>query len=162
MGAEALAGPPLHSAGILLWRRMGGAVEVLLGHFGGPYWAGKDDGAWAIPKGRIEPGESAEVAARREFREETGAEPAGALIPLAQVVQKGGKRVEAFALEGDFDPKALVSATFALEWPPRSGRIAHFPELDAVRWFTLTEAHAKMLPSQRPLLAAMEALTARD
>jgi predicted NUDIX family NTP pyrophosphohydrolase len=121
------------SAGILMWRAGAEGPEVLLGHFGGPFWARKDKGAWAIPKGMIEAGESAEEAARREFREEIGAEPPGPLLPLATVRQSGGKQVEAFVVEGDFDPAKLVSGTFEVEWPPRSGRRESFPELDRVR-----------------------------
>jgi predicted NUDIX family NTP pyrophosphohydrolase len=145
-----------HSAGILLWRRGPAGPEVLLGHFGGPYWARKDEGAWAIPKGLIEPGESEEQAARREFREELGAEPPTQLAPLAVIRQRGGKLVTAFVAEGEFDPANLVSADMRLEWPPRSGEWQSFPELDRVAWFTLTEARAKILPSQRPLLEALE------
>ena len=144
-----------------MWRRGGAGIEILLGHFGGPYWSRKDAGAWAIPKGLIEPGESAEQAARREFLEETGAAVNGPLLPLGIIQQKAGKRVEAFAIEGAFDTGQLVSATFPLEWPPRSGRIEQFPELDRVEWFTLAEAAEKILPSQRPLLDALVETLAR-
>jgi predicted NUDIX family NTP pyrophosphohydrolase len=133
---------------------------VLLGHFGGPYWARKDAGAWGIPKGLVEAGESAEAAACREFGEELGAVPEGPLVPLASFRQAGGKRVDAFALEGDFDPLALVSNSFEIEWPPRSGRRQAFPEVDRVAWFGLAEAEAMILPSQRPALAALAALLA--
>lgn len=146
------------SAGILMWRHgADGAVEVLLGHFGGPLWARKDDGAWAIPKGVVEAGETAEQAARREFEEELGAAARGRLTPLGQIKQKGGKIVEAFALEGDLDAEAISSGLFTLEWPPRSGRVQSFPEIDRAGWFDLAEARAKVLPSQAPLLDLLEA-----
>jgi predicted NUDIX family NTP pyrophosphohydrolase len=140
----------LLSAGILMWRRSaGGAVEVLLGHFGGPLWARRDAGAWA---GLIEAGESAEQAARREFAEELGTMPEGPLIPLGRIRQKGGKWVEAFTLEGDLDAEAIVSNRFTLEWPPGSGRFADHPEIDRAAWFTLAEAREKILPSQAQIL----------
>ncbi len=146
------------SAGILMWRRRGdGAREVLLAHFGGPYWARRDDGAWAIPKGLVEPGESPAAAARREFAEELGAAPEGALVRLGRIRQRGRKWVEAFALEGDLDPATIVSNSFELEWPPRGGRLARFPEVDRAGWFTLAEARRKMLASQRPILDLFEA-----
>ena len=141
-----------------MWRRGTGHVEVLLAHFGGPYWVKKEAGAWSIPKGRIEPGETAEAAARREFREALGAAAAGPLVPLPPLRQSGGKYVEAFAVQGDFDPAALASNSFTLEWPPRSGRMGSFPEVDQVRWFDLNEAAGMILPSQRPLLGALAAL----
>lgn len=146
------------SAGILMWRRgAGGQIEVLLGHFGGPYWAKRDAGAWAIPKGLVENGESAEQAARREFAEELGTAPEGALTYLGRIRQKGGKWVEAFALEGDLDAEAIVSNAFTLEWPPRSGRISTYPEIDRARWFALAAAREKILPSQIPILDLFEA-----
>jgi predicted NUDIX family NTP pyrophosphohydrolase len=146
------------SAGILMWRRgAAGALEVLLGHFGGPLWAKRDAGAWAIPKGLIEAGETAEQAARREFAEEIGTTPDGPLTPLGRIRQKGGKWVEAFALEGDLDADAIVSSLFTLEWPPRSGRFASHPEIDRAAWFALAEARAKILPSQLPILDLFEA-----
>jgi predicted NUDIX family NTP pyrophosphohydrolase len=140
------------SAGILMWRRGADGVEVLLGHFGGPLWAKRDAGAWAIPKGLVEPGEDLEACARREFEEELGVKPEGPLLPLGRIRQKGGKQVEAFALEGDLDPAAIVSNTFTLEWPPRSGRFQSWPELDRAGWFTLAQAREKILPSQAALL----------
>jgi predicted NUDIX family NTP pyrophosphohydrolase len=149
--------PPL-SAGILMWRRRGGTVEVLLGHFGGPQWRGKDEGAWAIPKGLVEEGESLEAAARREFEEETGMRPEGPLVPLGRIRQKGGKYVEPFALEGDFDPDAIVSNTFTVEWPPRSGQWRSYPEIDRAAWFGLEEARRRILPSQLPILEAFASL----
>lgn len=146
------------SAGILLYRRAHGGLEVLLGHPGGPFWRHRDDGAWTLPKGGLAEGESPEQAARREFEEETGAPAVGALQPLGGVRQRSGKQVEAFALEGDLDPQALHSIEFEMEWPPRSGRVARFPELDRVAWFTLEEAGTRILPSQAPLLARLAAL----
>jgi predicted NUDIX family NTP pyrophosphohydrolase len=135
------------SAGILLHRA--GASEVLLVHPGGPFWARKDTGAWSIPKGEVEDGEEASAAARREFAEETGTTlPDGALEPLGSVRLKSGKVVHAFAVEGDLDPEAIASSTFELEWPPRSGRISTFPEVDRAGWFGLDEARAKLNPAQ--------------
>jgi len=142
----------LLSAGILLWRHGADGVEVLLGHFGGPLWAKKDAGAWAIPKGLVEAGETPEQAARREFQEELGFPAEGALVPLGRIRQKGGKTVEAFALEGDLDAGAIRSNHFTLEWPPRSGRLQSFPEIDRACWFTLDEAREKILPSQARIL----------
>ena len=144
------------SAGILMWRRRAGGVEVLLGHFGGPYWVKRDAGAWAIPKGLIEPGEDAEAAARREFAEELGVRPEGPLVPLGRIRQKGGKWVEAFALEGYLDAEAIVSNEFTVEWPPKSGRFQRYPEIDRARWFSLAEAREKILPSQRAILDLFE------
>jgi len=140
------------SAGILMWRRGADGIEVLLGHFGGPLWAKRDAGAWAIPKGLVEPGEEYEACARREFEEELGVKPEGPLLPLGRIRQKGGKQVEAFALEGELDPAAIVSNPFTLEWPPKSGRFQTWPEIDRAGWFTLAAARAKILPSQAALL----------
>ena len=148
----------MRSAGILLYRRRNGALEVLLAHPGGPFWARRDDGAWTIPKGLVDSGETDENAARREFNEELGAEATGPLIPLGSVRQRGGKEVEAFALEGDFDPAALRSNTFETEWPPRSGRKETFPEVDRAAWMDLATARQKILAAQRPLLDRLEAL----
>lgn len=147
------------SAGIVMFRRKAGRREVLLVHPGGPYWRNRDAGAWSIPKGEFDPAtETAEAAARREFAEELGVAAAGALMPLGQVRQRSGKRVEAFALEGDLDVTALTSNCFEIEWPPRSGRMAAFPEVDRAAWFTLPAAREKILPSQLPLLERLEAL----
>jgi predicted NUDIX family NTP pyrophosphohydrolase len=148
----------VRSAGILLYRRRNGALEVLLAHPGGPYWARRDDGAWTIPKGLIGAGETAEAAARREFFEELGTASAGTLIPLGSVRQRGGKHVEAFALEGDFDVATLSSNTFEAEWPPRSGHRQTYPEVDRAEWMDLATARAKLLEAQRPLLDRLEAL----
>jgi predicted NUDIX family NTP pyrophosphohydrolase len=147
----------LVSAGILLYRRRGGAPEVLLVHPGGPFWRGKDSGAWMIPKGLVEPGETPAAAAAREFEEELGMPVAGEPRPLCRIRQAGGKWVEAFALEGDFDVAALASNRFTLEYPPKSGLFRDFPEVDEARWLTLPQAEALVLPSQRPILAALAA-----
>lgn len=149
------------SAGILMYRRRDGALEVLLVHFGGPYWQHKDAGAWSMPKGLVEDGEDPATAARREFEEELGVRPDGALAPLGRIRQSGGKWVEAFALEGDLDADAIVSNEFTLEWPPRSGRMQAFPEVDRARWYDMATAAEMILPSQRPLLTALEAATKR-
>ena len=141
-----------------MWRSRTGEKEVLLAHFGGPFWAKRDVGAWAIPKGVVEPGEDPAACARREFEEELGAAPAGELVPLGRIRQQGGKWVEAFAVEGDFDVEAIVSNSFTVEWPPRSGRLQSFPEVDRAQWFGLAEARARILPSQRPILDRFEQL----
>jgi len=141
------------SAGILLWRRGRGGLEVLLGHPGGPYFARKDAGDWTVLKGEVEPGEDLFDVARREFEEETGsAAPDGGAIELGEIQQKSGKRVVAWALEGDLDPEAAVSNTFEMEWPPRSGRRQSFPEIDRVGWFGLEEGRTKIKGAQAPFL----------
>ena len=143
--------PPVRSSGVLLYRRTGGTVEVLLGHMGGPFWARKDDGAWSIPKGEHDPAEDAEVAARREFAEELGCPvPATRLHPLGEV--KGRKLLAVWAGEGDLDAGAITSNTFELEWPPRSGRMQHFPEIDRAGWFDVDTARAKLVKAQQPFL----------
>jgi len=139
------------SAGILSFRRPG-EIEVLLGHPGGPYWQNKDAGVWTIPKGLVDPGEELLAAARREFTEETGFVAREPFLPLAPVKQKSGKLVHAFACEGDFDPEKLVCNTFEIEWPPRSGKRATFPEIDRVAWFALETAREKILAYQLPWL----------
>lgn len=146
------------SAGVLLYRRVPNGADVLLVLPGGPYWRGKGAGAWMIPKGGIEPGESAAEAAAREFREELGSDVPGPLVPLSRIRQAGGKYVDAFAVEGDLDADAIVSNSFELEWPPRSGKRATFPEVARAAWFPLTAAHDCILPSQRPLLDELESL----
>lgn len=146
------------SAGILLYRRRAGGAEVLLVHPGGPFWAKKDAGAWSIPKGELAPGEDRLARARTEFEEELGAEIEGEFRPLAPCTQAGGKRVHAFAVEGDFDPAALRSGTFSMEWPPRSGRRKEFPEVDRAEWFDLASARTRINPGQLPLLDALAAL----
>jgi len=143
---------PKRSAGVLLYKRSAGELLVLLAHPGGPFWQKRDLGAWTIPKGEFDSTEAPQAAARREFREELGIDAVGALEPLGEVQQNGGKRVIAFALEGDFDVAALRSNTFDVEWPPRSGRIVTFPEIDKVEWMTLATARKKILPAQAALL----------
>jgi predicted NUDIX family NTP pyrophosphohydrolase len=140
------------SAGLLVFRRGGGRIEVLLVHPGGPFWKNKDDGAWSIPKGEYDPGEDPLSAARREFEEETGIAPAGEFLALREVRQAGGKVVRAWALEADYDCAAMRSNTFEMEWPPRSGRKQSFPEVDRAAWFALDEARVKILSGQVPLL----------
>ena len=146
------SGMKKRSAGVLLYRVSGNRLEVLLVHPGGPYWAKKDAGAWTIPKGEIDEGEDALAAAKRELKEETGLEVAGELVTLAPVKQRGGKTVHAWAAQGDCDPLAITSNTFAMEWPPKSGRMQSFPEVDRAAWFSLDEARAKILAGQAPLL----------
>jgi predicted NUDIX family NTP pyrophosphohydrolase len=140
------------SAGILMYRRRAGALEVLLVHPGGPYWQGKDAGAWSIPKGEFSPDEDPEAAARREFEEELGVAPAGELTPLGSIRQKSGKDVFAWAVQGDVDAGAVRSNTFRLEWPPKSGRLREFPEVDRADWFALDDARARMHAGQAVLL----------
>lgn len=147
------------SAGILMYRRTGSRPQVLLVHPGGPYWKRRDDGAWSIPKGEIEAGEDAGIAARREFAEETGVRVAGPLEPLGEIRQRGGKRVIAFAVEGDLDIHAVRSNTFEIEWPPKSGKMRTFPEIDRAEWFDQAVARIKILESQRPLLDRLAGLT---
>jgi predicted NUDIX family NTP pyrophosphohydrolase len=128
---------------------------VLLAHPGGPYWARKDAGAWSLPKGEIETGEEPLAAARRELAEEIGLTVDGAFLSLGELRQRGGKHVAAWAVEADFDPATLVSATFEMEWPPRSGRMQSFPEVDRAAWFELAEARVRILASQLPVLDAL-------
>jgi len=146
------------SAGLLLFRGEGAGLEVLLVHPGGPFWRSRDAGAWSIPKGGIEPGEDSLAAARREFSEETGGTASGEALPLTPVRQAGGKVVLAWAVRGDFDPASLRSNTFELEWPPRSGRTASFPEVDRAAWFPLPEARRRVLAGQRPLIDELDSL----
>ena len=149
---------PKRSAGILLFKRESGALRVLLVHPGGPFWQKRDRGSWSIPKGEYVEGEDACAVALREFQEETGVSaPAGDLIPLGEVRQRGGKVVTAWALEGDIDPEKIVSNTFEMVWPPKSGRHQTYPEIDRAAWFTLTEAREKILDGQRPLLERLAA-----
>ena len=147
------------SAGILVYRIRGGAIEVLLVHPGGPFWAKKDAGAWSIPKGEFDAlVENADAAARREFVEETGHAAPSDLVPLAVVKQAGGKVVHAFAAQGDIDAADIRSDTFEIEWPPRSGRRQAFREVDRAAWLTLDAAREKILAAQRPLLDALAEL----
>jgi predicted NUDIX family NTP pyrophosphohydrolase len=140
------------SCGLLLYRRHGDSVEVLIAHPGGPFWAKKDVGAWTIPKGLAELGEDEEQAARREFTEETGAAAPAELVDLGTVVQKAGKTVHAFAGEGDLDPAAAVSNMVTIAWPPRSGRTIEVPEVDRVVWVAPGEARRLLNPAQGPLV----------
>jgi len=140
------------SAGLLMFRRSSGDLEVLLAHPGGPFWEGRHEGAWTIPKGGIHDGEQASDSAIREFREETGFEPHGPYLPLGHIVQRSGKVVHAWAFEGDCDPDALVSMLTTAEWPPRSGRQIEIPEIDRVQFFSLDEARALINPAQVTLL----------
>jgi predicted NUDIX family NTP pyrophosphohydrolase len=146
------------SAGLILFRRLQGAWQVFLVHPGGPYWKGKDRGAWSIPKGEFELGEDPLQAAKREFTEETGLRVAGNFATLTPVKQAGGKVVHAFAVEADCDPTTIKSNTFSLEWPPRSGRFRQFPEVDRAGWFGLEEAAERMGKGQRPLIDQLRML----
>jgi predicted NUDIX family NTP pyrophosphohydrolase len=143
------------SAGLLAFRRQPG-LEVLLAHPGGPFWAKKDDGAWTIPKGLVEPGDDLITAARREFTEETNLAASGAMIALAPVNQKSGKVVHAFAFEADFDLAPFASNTFEIEWPPKSGKRRSFPEIDRIAYFTVPDAMIKIIAYQQPLLRELE------
>ena len=149
------------SAGILLWRRRGSRLEVLLAHPGGPFWVNKDAGHWTVPKGEVEPGEGFAAVARREFAEETGHEtPGGPLVHLGDVRQKSGKVVLAWAVEGDLDPATALSTTYEMEWPPRSSRTEVFQEIDRIAWFDLDEARRRLKAAQVPFLDRLEAAVA--
>ena len=149
------------SAGILLWRCREGRLEVLLAHQGGPLWVKKDIGHWTIPKGEVEPGEQFVAVARREFAEETGVEaPNEPLIDLGQITQKSGKLVLGWAVEGDLDASIAVSNTYEMEWPPHSGVVRTFPEIDRVEWFDLDEARRRLKPAQVPFLERLQAALA--
>jgi predicted NUDIX family NTP pyrophosphohydrolase len=153
---------PKQSAGLLVYRGEGASLQLLLVHPGGPFWAKKDDGAWFLPKGELEPEEEPLAAARREFREELGLDPpSGSPLPLGTVKNKGGKSIHAWALFGDLDLSAFRSNTFQLEWPPRSGQRRDFPEVDQARYFTVEDATRKLHLAEQPLLARLlELLTA--
>jgi predicted NUDIX family NTP pyrophosphohydrolase len=144
------------SAGLLIYRTAGPELEVLLVHPGGPFWAKKDEGAWSIPKGEFGDGEDPLAAAQREFAEETGGSVSGEFLALAPRRQAGGKMVHAWAVRGDFDPAALRSNTFEMEWPPRSGRTQRFPEVDRAAWFPLAAARRKILKGQCGWLEDLE------
>jgi predicted NUDIX family NTP pyrophosphohydrolase len=147
---------PVRSAGILLWRRApDGSVEVLIGHMGGPFWTRKDAGAWSLPKGEYDETEPARAAALREFAEELGVNlplDAETLVELGEVRQSSGKRLRIWAGEGDVDPASVVPGTFTMPWPPRSGRVAEFPELDRVEWSNLDAARERLVKGQREFL----------
>jgi predicted NUDIX family NTP pyrophosphohydrolase len=147
---------PKVSAGLLMYRVRGGALEVLLVHPGGPFFARKDEGAWSIPKGQLDGEEAPLDAARREFEEETGLAPAGPFRPLTPVTQTSGKVVHAWAFAGDCDPSAVRSNTVTIEWPPGSGRRREFPEIDRAAFFGMKEARRKINPRQRPFLEELE------
>ena len=150
------------SAGILLYKRKDRELLVLLVHPGGPFWRNKDDGAWTIPKGERDTGEDAETTARREFAEELGVKPSGALVPLGRIRQRGGKHVDGFALEGDLDVERISGNRFEIEWPPRSGRRQSFPEVDRAAWFSPDEARQKINAGQRPFIDRLEELCAKS
>lgn len=146
------------SAGILLYRGTPARLEVLLVHPGGPWWSRRDAGVWSIPKGECGRGEEPYLAARREFAEELGvAPPDGERLDLGEIRQKGGKRVIAWALAGDLEASAITSNTFTLEWPPRSGKVREFPEVDRAEWFPLSAAREKVNPAQVELIDRLEA-----
>src|SRR5437660_4366169 len=152
---------PRHSAGLLLFKRDADELRVLLVHPGGPFWQKRDLGSWSIPKGEYVDGEDPRAVALREFEEETGvAPPAGDLLALGDVRQAGGKVVTAWAIEGDLDPETIVSNTFEMIWPPKSGKRQSFPEIDRAGWFTLAEAREKILDGQRPFLERLAAAAA--
>jgi predicted NUDIX family NTP pyrophosphohydrolase len=136
------------SAGLLMYRKRNQQLEVLLVHLGGPFWTKKDAGAWFVPKGEVNPSENELSAAKREFAEETGLAPGENLLPLGSVKHKSGKKVSAWAFEGDCDPAALRSNTFEMEWPPHSGKTREFPEIDRAAFFTLDAAREKMHPTE--------------
>lgn len=147
------------SAGLVVFRVREGVLQMLLGHMGGPYWARKDDGAWSIPKGELDEGEDPLAGARREYTEELGLPPPdGPVIELGEIRQRAGKRLVAFAVEGDVDAAQLDPGTFEMEWPPRSGRRQSFPEIDRVEWFDLAAARRKLVGGQAGLLDRLVAL----
>lgn len=147
---------PRVSAGLLMYRIQEGKLQVLLARPGGPFFRNKDDGAWTIPKGEIEPGEDMLEAAKREFREETGVTPTGPFIALTPIKQKGGKVVHAWGFEGDCDPSAIVSNTFSMEWPPKSRRQMEFPEMDRANFFEVAAASRKIKAEQLALVEECE------
>jgi predicted NUDIX family NTP pyrophosphohydrolase len=153
---------PRRSAGLLMYRFGPAGIEVLLVHPGGPFWSKKDDGAWSIPKGELGEGEDALAAARREFHEETGTFADGAAIALGEVRQKAGKLITGFAVSGNLDAERIRSNTFEIEWPPRSGRRATFPEVDRVGWFSPEAAKQKINPAQHPFIDRLLAKLARS
>ena len=152
--------PAATSAGLLLFRRTRSRLEVFLAHPGGPFWSNRDDGAWTIPKGVVADGEELLAAARREFEEETGIAPRGPFIPLGSIRQKAGKRVHAWAWEGEADPATVTSNTMRTEWPRGSGSWITFPEVDRCEWFDLAAARTKLNPAQAELLDRLAAILA--
>jgi predicted NUDIX family NTP pyrophosphohydrolase len=145
------------SAGLLLYRKRDGRLEVFIGHMGGPFWERKDDGGWSILKGEYEEAEDPFAAARREFEEETGSPPPeGPTIELGEVRQRSGKRIVAWAIESDFDPASVRSNTFTLEWPKGSGQLREFPEIDRAGWFDTATARSKLVKGQVPFIEALE------
>jgi predicted NUDIX family NTP pyrophosphohydrolase len=150
---------PKASAGLLMFRNTP-ALEVLLVHLGGPFWAKKDRGAWFVPKGEIAAGEDTLEAAKREFLEETGFAPRGPFLPLGSLKNKSGKTIAAWAFRGDADPSRIRSNTFRLEWPPRSGKMAEFPEIDRAAFFGVTEAGEKIHPAEAGLLERLQRILA--
>jgi predicted NUDIX family NTP pyrophosphohydrolase len=151
---------PKASAGLLMYRERQGQLEVLLVHLGGPFWKKKDSGAWFVPKGEINSAENELAAAQREFQEETGLVPAGEFLSLGSVKHKSGKTVTAWAFAGDCDPTSLKSDTFEMEWPPKSGKRAQFPEIDRAEFFTVERAREKMHPAEFGFLTRLEKLLA--
>lgn len=149
---------PIISAGILLYRYKESNLEVFLVHPGGPFWAGKDDHAWSIPKGLLEPDENPLEAAKREFEEETGLRVSGKFTALRPLKQPGGKLVMAWAVKGDADPTAIQSNAFTMEWPPRSGRTQEFPEVDRAGWFPLDTAKKKLFKGQVGFIDELKAI----
>jgi predicted NUDIX family NTP pyrophosphohydrolase len=158
LGSRKSKGAVKRSAGILMFRLIGAEPMVLLAHPGGPFWRNKESHSWSIPKGEFGGGETAEAAAIREFEEETAFRPAGALFPLGDAVQAGGKRVTAFATEGDLDAARISSVTCEVEWPPKSGRLIRVPEVDRAAWFTMVEARAKIIKGQTIFLDRLDEL----
>jgi predicted NUDIX family NTP pyrophosphohydrolase len=146
----------------MLYRRVGRGLQLLLVHPGGPFWKKRDLGAWSIPKGEYAPTEDPLAVAMREFEEETGVRLRGEFQALGEVVQKGGKIVAAWAMEGDLDPVTINSNTFEIEWPPKSGHKAVFPEVDRAAWFSPDAARAKILPGQTPFIARLVEIVGRD
>jgi predicted NUDIX family NTP pyrophosphohydrolase len=148
---------PVVSAGLLLYRRDAGGLAVFLAHPGGPFWRNRDAGAWTIPKGAVEPGESLLEAARREFEEETGIVPVPPFVPLGSIRQKAGKVIHGWGFEGDADPARIVSVTMSTEWPRGSGRMLSFPEVDRCAWFSAGDARLRINPAQAELIDRLEA-----
>ena len=149
------------SAGILMYRFNKNDIQILLAHPGGPFNKNKDEGAWSIPKGEFTEGEDARDAAIREFKEELGKDISGEMITLNPIIQKSGKEVFAWAIKGDLDPDDIVSNTFPMEWPPKSGKIQEFVEIDRVEWFSLDLAKTKIIPGQVGLISQLESLLKR-